>query len=253
MLRRLLSRLQSSAIRQPEPSEKIPDDMRSLREIYLNLFEVQRSHALIDVAIDGVDAHYQSIILGIDPVRGSITIDDLFPSGFVGLPGQPVTVTVRLDGARRLTFNTQITSRVADGRDVDSYFLALPENLDYNQRRGAFRLHLGQGLVATSAFTAPDQQNVSARIRDLSSTGIRLELPQSLPLQAGDVLQDLQFDFAGRSFHCTADVRNLHSASDHDRQIIVGAAFRDLPRPEQRSLERMIMLKQRQQAQSVAA
>lgn len=252
MLRRLLARLQASAITSPDSSVKAPDDMRSLREVYLSLFEVQRSHALIDVAIDGVDAHYQSIILDIDPERGSITIDELFPPGFVGLPGQPVTVTVRLDGSRRLTFNTQITSRIADGRDVDSYFLALPENLDYNQRRGAFRLRLGQGLVATSAFTTPDQQSVSARIRDLSSTGIRLELPQSLPLQEGDVLQDLQFDFAGRRFHCAADVRNLHSVQDHGEHIIVGAAFRDLPRPEQRSLERMIMQKQRQQAQYAA-
>jgi len=86
-------------------------DLQALRDVYLNLFDVQRSHALIDVAINGTDAHYQSIILDVDPLRGSVAIDELFPAGFVGLPGQPVTVTVRLDGARKLTFNTHILVR----------------------------------------------------------------------------------------------------------------------------------------------
>ena len=225
------------------------DELRPLREMYLNLFDVQRSHALIDVAIDGVDAHYQSIILSIDPERGIITIDELFPAGFVGLPGQPVTVSVRLDGSRRLTFNTHITARRDDDNAIDSYYLALPESLDYNQRRGAFRLQLGQGFAVISEFLAPDQQSCSARVRDLSSTGIRLELQQSLPLHEGDVLENLQFEFAGRSFHCLADVRNVINEPDRGDRYLIGAAFRDLPRLEQRSLERMIMQMQRQQAQ----
>jgi hypothetical protein len=114
MLRRWLKRAGSADIAVNANPAAPTDDLRALREVYLNLFDVQRSHALIDVAIDGVDAHYQSIILGVDPERGTISIDELFPAGFVGLPGQPVTVTVRLDGSRRLTFNTHIVAR----RDV---------------------------------------------------------------------------------------------------------------------------------------
>ena len=260
MLRRLFSRPQSSSAPSSSAPSAMPaapvaasvdaDDLHSLREVYLTLFEVQRSHELIDVAIDGSSAHYQSIILGVDPERGTVTIDELFPPGFVGLPGQRVTISVRLDGSRRMSFTTHITARQADGRDIDSYFLALPENIEYNQRRGAFRLQLGQGMLVTSEFVAPDQQSVSARIRDLSSTGVRLELLQPLPLKEGDVLQDLKFDFAGRSFHCVADVRNLRSTKDAKEALTVGAVFRDLPRAEQRSLERMIMQRQRQQAQT---
>lgn len=221
--------------------------LETLRDVYLNLFDVQRSHALIDVAIDGVDARYQSIIIGIDPERGVLEIDELFPAEFVGLPGQPVTVTVRLDGARRLTFNTHIVSRHDDGQ-LESYWLALPESLDYNQRRGSFRLQLGQGWGVVSEFLAPDQQRCSARVRDLSSTGIRLELIGGEPPATGDVLQDLHFEFAGRNFQCVADVRNVSNSSEADR-FLIGAAFRDMPRLEQRSLERMIMQLQRQQVQ----
>lgn len=254
MLRDWLKRQRQKTIA-PDAAEASPaprSDLGALRDIYLNLFDVQRSHALIDVAIDGVDARYQSIIIGIDPERGVLEIDELFPAGFVGLPGQPVTVTVRLDGARRLTFNTYIMSRHDDGQ-LESYWLALPEALDYNQRRGSFRLALGQGWGVVSEFLAPDQQRCSARVRDLSSTGIRLEVAGVKPPATGDVLHDLYFEFAGRNYQCAADVRNVINPSDKSDRFLIGAAFRDMPRVEQRSLERMIMQLQRQQVQQATA
>ena len=181
-----------------------------------------------------------------------LEIDELFPGGFVGLPGQPVTVTVRLDGARRLTFNTHIISRHDDGR-LESYWLALPESLDYNQRRGSFRLALGQGWGVVSEFLAPDQARCSARVRDLSSTGIRLEVAGRERPAAGDVLHDLHFEFAGRNFQCAAAVRNVTNSDtnsgDGSDRFLIGAEFRDMPRVEQRSLERMIMQLQRQRVQ----
>lgn len=231
-------------------------DLGALREVYLNLFDVQRSHALIDVSIDGTDARYQSIIIGVDPERGVVEIDELFPAGFVGLPGQPITVSVRLDGKRRLTFNTHIISRRDDGQ-LESYWLALPESLDYNQRRGSFRLQLGQGWGVVSEFLAPDRERCSARVRDLSSTGIRLEILGGIKPAAGDVLHDLNFEFAGRNYRCAADVRNVTNlntkSGDSPDRFLIGAQFRDMSRVEQRSLERMIMQLQRQHVQQAIA
>jgi c-di-GMP-binding flagellar brake protein YcgR len=128
--------------------------------------------------------------------------------------------------------------------------VALPDFVDYNQRRGAFRLQLRGGWGTVSQFVAPDQHHCAATVRDLSSTGIRLELEDPAAVAEGDVLTDLRFEFAGRSYQCQADVRNVASASGN---VVVGAAFRDLPRVEQRSLERMIMQMQRQQAQQISA
>lgn len=224
-------------------------DPLATRQVYLNLFDVQRSHALIEVKVDGTDAQYQSIILGLDPEGGTMTIDELFPPGFVGLAGQPLTIIVRLDGKRRLSFATQILARETD-EGLESYRLALPEAVDYNQRRGAYRLQLRSGWGTVSQFRAPNQHRCSATVRDLSSTGIRLELDEPTEVSEGDVLDDLQFQFAGRSFQCQADVRNVQQ-SDKD-SVVLGAAFRDMPRVEQRSLERMIMQMQRQQAQQFA-
>jgi c-di-GMP-binding flagellar brake protein YcgR len=178
-----------------------------------------------------------------------MTIDELFPNGFVGLPGQPLTITVRLDGKRRLSFTSTILARETE-EGIESYRLALPEFVDYNQRRGAYRLQLRGGWGTVSQFRAQGQNRCSATVRDLSSTGIRLELKDQVPLAEGDVLTDLQFEFAGRMFQCQADVRNV--AQNDGDATVVGAAFRDMSRVEQRSLERMIMQMQRQQAQHYA-
>jgi len=230
-----------------------PDDLSALRQVYLTLFDVQRAHALLDVCVEGVEGRYQSIILGVDPEAGTVTIDELFPRGFIGLPGQSLTVNVRLDGSRRLSFVTHIIERRRGADAVELYQLMMPQTLDYNQRRGAFRLKLGQGWAMVSEFRAADRQRRVAAVRDLSSTGIRLALPDGLaePLNEGDTLDNLQFEFAGRNFQCRADVRNI--GRDEAGGTVIGAAFRGLSRLEQRSLERMIMQVQRQQAQQSTA
>jgi c-di-GMP-binding flagellar brake protein YcgR len=240
MLRRIFSRPLFNRERHASP----PSDSLATRQVYLNLFDVQRSHALIEVAVDGTEAHYQSIILALDPEAGTMTIDELFPNGFVGLPGQPLTIIVRLDGKRRLSFTTSILARESE-EGIESYRLALPDFVDYNQRRGAYRLQLRGNWGTVSQFRAADRR-CSATVRDLSSTGIRLELQEPAAVAEGDVLTDLRFEFAGRSFQCHADVRNV--AQNDGDNVVLGAAFRDMPRVEQRSLERMIMQMQRQQA-----
>lgn len=249
MLRRIFNRqyLKNSLKTSPNPTPQ--RDTFAARQVYLNLFDVQRSHSLIEVAVDGSDAHYQSIILALDPEAGTMTIDELFPNGFVGLAGQPLTITVRLDGKRRLSFTSQILARESE-EGLESYRLTLPEFVDYNQRRGAFRLQLRGGWDTVSQFRAPNQHRCSATVRNLSSTGIRLELQEPAAVVEGDVLTDLEFQFAGRNFQCQADVRNV-ALKDGDN-LVVGAAFRDMSKVEQRSLERMIMQMQRQQAQNFA-
>lgn len=229
----------------PMPSATTAELDPALRHIYLTLFDLQRSHALIDVAVDGSDARFQSIILGVDPERGTVTIDELFPRDFFGLPGQPLVVTVRIDSGRKLSFATHILARREEAGDV-VYQLMLPQTLDYNQRRAALRLRLGDELAVSSEFVAPNRRRCLARVRDLSATGIRLQLPDNVSVAEGDALDDLHFEFAGRSFQCTASVRNVRTGAEGETEL--GAAFVNLSKSDQRSLSRVIMQLQRERS-----
>jgi len=243
MIRDLLTRYR----RRPEPESTLTtaDLDPALRHVYLALFDVQRSHALIDVAVEGSEAHFQSIILDVDPKLGAVTIDELFPRDFYGLPGQPLTITVRLDTGRKLSFNTHIVERREQGDDL-VYQLQLPQELDYNQRRAALRLRFTDDFAVNSEFVTPAHARCLARVRDLSATGIRLQLPKGVAVAEGDALNDLNFEFAGRSFVCSASVRNVRASAEGATEL--GAAFVNLSKSDQRSLSRVIMQLQRERS-----
>jgi c-di-GMP-binding flagellar brake protein YcgR len=208
----------------------------------LNLIEAQNTRAIIDIEIEGRGYKYQSVILSVDPAAGSILIDELFPAGFNGCAGQAVTIAIRRQDGSRAGFATHITERSSAG-GVDNYRLSLPGSVGYQQRREVFRLRLSRGAATHSEFQTTDRQFCAAVVRDLSATGIRLELQNSIQVAAGDLLTGLDFEFEQHRFHCQAAVRHVHNG--RSGEIVIGAVFRDISRSEQRLLERIIMQQQR--------
>lgn len=208
----------------------------------LNLIEAQRSRAIIDVEIVGAKQSYQSVILKVDIASGSMLIDELFPAGFIGVTGQPLVITVRRMDDSKVSFATQIIDRSRSG-EVDNYRVTLPASIDYRQRREVFRLSVPHDAQVFSEFCTADRQFCAGFVQDLSTAGIRLELQNAIDITAGDTLTDLDFEFAGHSFKCQAEVRHIYN--DRFGGIAIGAAFRNFPRVQQRVLERIIMQQQR--------
>lgn len=209
----------------------------------LNLIEAQRSRAIIEVDVEGGRQRYQSVILQVDIGAGSMLIDEFFPAGFIGPVGQALKVTVRRIDGSRVSFATHIVER--NRRDeVDNYRVKLPASIDYKQRREVFRLNVAHDTRARSEFRTGDSQFCAALVQDVSATGIRLELQNDIEVAAGDVLANLDFEFAGQRFQCGADIRHVYR--DRHGGTAIGVAFRDFPRPQQRVLERIIMQQQRQ-------
>ena len=230
-------------------STDISESEDALRQVYMQLFELQRSHSLIDVGVQGTEARYQSIILGVNPERREVVIDDLFPLGFFGLKGQPLKITIRQNAGRRLTFDTTITARSQDG-NTPYYTLAMPETLDGDQRRAAYRLAVGNSHVIDTLFVAPDRSERLARLMDVSAEGARIEITQAEgeEFQPGSHLADFRFDFEGVLVDCGLELCNVQPATDGRRRLLLGGRFIDIPRDTQRLLERSIMQVQRGRA-----
>lgn len=235
----------------PNPASELNFNLSDLaHDADLNLIEAQRSRAIIDVDIDGAAGRYQSVILRVDPTAGAIIIDELFPAGFIGLPGQPLTITVRRADGSRAQFATRVIER-RSVNGVDNYQLVLPASIAYEQRREVYRLRLSATRGVVSEFQTADRQFCAATVQDLSATGIRLELQHALPLMDGDVLSELDFEFEQQRFHCHARVRHVYG--DRSGKTVVGAVFCDFPRFQQRILERIIMQRQRREVQQTRA
>lgn len=244
MIDTLVKRYRALLARQkPERPEGDP----SLNRTYVQLYQAQREHYFIDVQVDGDDVVYQSMILDLDPEEKTILIDELFPTGFEGLPGQRVEICIRQPKGRKVRFDSQILEQHVHD-DAPVFVLAMPEEGLYaDQRRKAYRLAVGSGIQIKPHFVGPDQQNYLARLRNLSSTGLGLEVEvdDTRQFNFNDRLKHVEFDFAGVTFDCDMTVRNISAADEAQKKVLIGAEFVDLPALEQRVLEKSIMRIQR--------
>ena len=215
---------------------------------HFNLIVAQRAQAIIDIAILGSSELFQSAIVAVDPAAHTIAIDELFPAGFIALSGQRVTVTLRLDGERRESFSTEVIGR--NPAQAGGYLLRLPASIDYRQRRNDYRVAMPVSSARSGEFFTPGSARCAAVVRDISPNGIRLEITEWSPLKQDDVLEELHFELFGTNYQCRARVRNIRVKGTSSVEI--GAAFIDLPRTQQRTLERCIMQLQRRHAASAA-
>ena len=217
----------------------------ALNRIYLQLHQAQRQRHFLDVAIDGDHVSYQSMILALDPTEKTVLIDELFPKGFEGLPGQRLQVTVRQPEGRKLRFRSTILERHShDGSPI--YVLAMPRGVESEQRRNAYRLAVG-GADIPVHFSLHDKSVLVASLLNLSTSGIGLLLNEydAEKLRYDDPLHRVRFEFAGLLVECDMTVRNVASFGEGSGGALVGAEFIQLPAQEQRALERAIARIQR--------
>ncbi len=218
----------------------------ALNQTYLQLHQAQRQRSFIEVKVKGDDVVYQSIILALDPEEQTILIDELFPTGFVGMAGQRVSISIRQKAGRKLAFDSVIKEQYKDD-GTPIYVLAMPKDMERDQRRSAYRLPISRTMNIESHFTGPDQQRYLAKLRNVSSTGISIEVEaeDAAEFHYNDQLTEVAFDFAGTNIDCELAVRNVEvTESDHPR-VLIGAEFIDLPYLEKNGLEKSIMRIQR--------
>lgn len=233
----------------PDMGKVVAEADPALNQVYLQLHQIQRRRGFVEVTIKGDDMVYQSIILALDPEERSILIDELFPRGFSGLPGQHISVSIREPAGRRLQFNSEITSGyILDGAPV--YVLAMPAALESDQRRAAYRLPISERVSIPSTFVTADDRQLNALLRNVSASGVCMEMPAQEPLglRRDDALQHVAFDFAGINFDCRLQVKNI-IADERRQRLLIGGRFVDLPVEEQRLLEKSIMRIQRERIQ----
>lgn len=227
------------------PSETSVNDS-GMSPTCIQLHQAMRQRSFIEVKLGGADVVYQSMILAVDPEEQTLLIDELFPAGFIGLPGQSVQISIRQKAGRKIKFSSVILEQHSH-QDTPLYVLKLPLELEVDQRRNAYRLPIGKGIAVESSFTGPNDQRYPARLCNLSSTGISMEVEVEDPsaFHYDDSLTNVAFDFAGMNIGCELVVRNIMASEPDHNRLMIGAEFVDLSPVEQLGLERSIMRVQR--------
>ncbi|MGH1471055.1 MAG: flagellar brake protein [Cellvibrionaceae bacterium] len=224
-----------------------------LNHVYLALNKAYKNRDFLEVKVSGDSTIYQSILLEIDPEERTVLIDEFFPATFVGLPGQKMHFSLRQKEGRSIVFEASIMERHEfDGSPV--YVISMPDTLDQNQRRVAFRMDVPRHSIVDSTFIGPDKQAYKAKVCDVSSGGVCIETSGEITkaLRAGDSLKNTSFEFAGVDIVCDLTIKNLLDKNDgadgsQNNCRRIGAQFDNLPSATRRQLEQSIMQLQREQ------
>ena len=219
----------------------------SNQQVVHRLQQAQQQREFVEVCVPGDDMVYQSLVLELDQDENTILIDELFPGNVLVTPGQMLRFSIRQHGGRSLKFQSQVME-VYSYDDAPLYVIALPDLIDYDQRRNSYRLPVDRIHTVDVDFTAPDNKIYSGRIGDISASGLSLWLPQEteIDLSYGNRLGNVNFEFAQLNIHSDLVVRNIPKSFNSETEIRIGAEFLDLSSQEARELEQTILQLQRE-------
>lgn len=201
----------------------------------------------VTVALPDGREHYNSTILGLEPSAGVFLLDELYPEEGNRVLGERGWLRVKASfDVSTATFTSRV---VGEGEEVGiRYFrVALPERIDYAQRRARFRVPVDVLRDVPVMLETADGQSALGSLHDISAAGLSVRfksdaaprlseqasvpycvvrIPDEEPLVAGLEVRDIRQDGKGAT--------------------VVGARFTDMDRLAEQRLERFVATAERE-------
>ncbi len=240
ILQAVLQKLSRKAA--PAHVETPVNDLADRINRYAPLFGLQEQRQLIEVVSESTGEIYQSMVLSIDLMDGTIQLDELFPHpNHDYRPGELFTVRHHHRG-QLLTFTTPLRS-THHGMDAAIYTLVLPETVGYRQRRVYPRINLSQQQPLTVRVQSPWRTPWYATARNLSAGGMRITVGGNVmeQLSHGALLPLCEFEFSPEfKIRCQAKARSFRFIRRPYRHTEISIEFADMAPPQRMQLQQFI-------------
>lgn len=203
-------------------SEQITDPAR----VVPLLDRLAKRHTPLTVQVPGHEQLYTSYIVDVD--RLYVLLDELLPS--IGhqllLTERALKVTGKLDGIE-IHFVTTL-ERVDVQDKVVTYHMSLPRQLEYRQRRLAYRVHIPMAKTLRVIIDNADGTVNEGVLHDLSRGGAGMIFPaDNITVEKG-LLHDCAIELPGDEWlYCAVELRYSKNIPARNRQLI-GAQFANL-------------------------
>lgn len=223
--------------------EKLSDKVR----IHAFFQRMLDKRALLTVFINGREEPYSSAIIAVDD--DGFIIDELKPeAGNKLLEENPVIqLKAQLDGIS-IQYHAKIL-KFGQDNNIDFYQMAIPDEIDYHQRRQAVRVRLSAAHPLPVTFNTSNGDVFEGVIDDISTGGIRAWFKKSLPKELENGLH-LNSSFLlppdnKQTLNCDLIIRVIKHDKDQFGTSFLGGEFIGMPKPLERQLQRSIMSLQR--------
>ena len=187
----------------------------------------------LTVQISGHGEPFGSCIVDVD--RQHVLLDELLPANGhkLLLAERKLQVTAKLDG---IDIRFAGTLERADLQDkMVTYYVALPGQLEYRQRRLDFRVHIPMTKKLRVILDSADGTGIEGFLYDLSRGGAGMLFPEGEPVVKPGLVQECAIELSEDEWlYCAVELRYSKNVGTRHRQLI-GARFLGLS-PAQRQL-----------------
>ncbi|MCS5708634.1 flagellar brake protein [Candidatus Berkiella cookevillensis] len=145
------------------------------------------SRSMLSIHFPGSAETFVSMLLEIHPNQEYIILDEITPieGHHLAIQGSPFTVASKEQGVF-LSFGTRIIQH-ADQNELSFYYLPYPKDVNYKQRRQAYRVPVLHDNSLRADLYLPNQPRISAKVADISVSGVRLTVKYNITPVVGDM------------------------------------------------------------------
>jgi flagellar brake protein len=203
------------------------------------LRRIRDQRVLLSVSVPGHEGVFNSLLLEVDPERKLIHLDELNPRAGHELlcATRQLRVHCQCQGVE-LGFACQV--EIGQGQSgISFYRAALPESINYLQRRGSYRVRVGMNLAVPVHLPMNEAVTIDGELSDLSMGGLGATLETDIRLTRGQILTCVLNLPKADPLQVEIEIRFVRAEDTKSSQHI-GASFRNL-QPQQQSLLRRLV------------
>jgi flagellar brake protein len=203
------------------------------------LKRIRDQRVLLSVTVPGHGDVFNSLLLEVDPERKLILLDELNPHAGHELVCEThqLRVHCQCQGVE-LGFACEV--EVGQGQSgIAFYRAALPESINYLQRRGSYRVRVGLDLAVHVQLPVDEATLVEGELFDLSMGGLGAHVDAKLHLEHGQVLPCVLSLPKADPIQVEIEIRFVR-ADEHKPTQRIGACFRNIQPRQQTLLRRLV-------------
>jgi c-di-GMP-binding flagellar brake protein YcgR len=170
MSNRLKNWWQQKSVVQQVPAQAVSEEV-------MQLFRLRREHSLLQARFTGVDDVFQSLLLEVKPEQNCLWLDEPFPQRFPAhyWVGRRIRLAT-CEGEFSTRFESRVSAVLPQGQ-AHVLVVDMPRDIMAAQRRHHYRVAINGRMPVDAVVRVPEIGNLSARVRDMSVSGVRLDIP----------------------------------------------------------------------------
>lgn len=229
-----------------------PQRLTSPIEISSHLRMLLQYRAPLEIKFAGRQQIYQSYIVDVDRQNNRVAFDELIPNNGeqLLLNGETFKVVAYRQGVRITWSHSQ--PALPDSLDnAPCYWLTLPEEMSYHQRRNAFRAQtLPEQSLKVTINSSKLSEPVTGRLLNISATGCKVVIKTlDTPLEPGQLYESCTISLPAGRVKVSAELRHQY-IDESSNTVACGFRFHDLQGAQQRTIERFVYQLQREARRS---